>query len=920
MEGPVGLPVAILLALLLSAAFAWWLWREAHVLGRFNTILFWGLRTAATAVVLWMLLSPMRVVVETSSTRRTVIIATDISASMLTVDPAGTSDDFRWCLARSAAAADSGTTEVDSAIAALGMALQALHEARDGLQQHRQDRLIFDAMFTAQASIEHARRRLQWAMQILAESQASPRLIDMAERLVKSFDGPEFEAFSQVTAAIRKNRTPTERGWQESIPDLEHHVVRIRSSAQELGRQLVDVETRQLAGRDPSLIAATRNANRLERVTSSLESLQTSSLQSIATRADVRFAAFDRTFQWQSRLTAANQQRPAADQTTGGGTDLNRVFESLQRERQQQPVAAVFLLTDVAHNEGTANPRDRAAALGDTPVYVVPVGNTKHVRDVVLRSIFAPTVAMRNDDIVIEASLQAYDCQGEVCMIELLQDGKRIDHREISLESDFASRTVRFERHVPTLGTEQFTVAISPIEGELSTDNNQRDFEINVTRSDVKILLADEFPRWEYRYLTQLFRRDAKIECDELLFRPRMVATGRRESTKAFPTSIDEWDHYDIVIMGDVPAEHLPIEAQESLAAYLRQRGGTLVMIAGSDSMPHAYQSQPLMELLPVSPIDDAAAAKKGPFEFRLTPDGRDHQALMIGETEQENKVAWDLVNRNLPIPMISTWRRPRATARTLIAAVPHETTAGDEESRSAFLCWQSVGRGKIIYLAGPETYRLRFLRGDRLHYRFWGQLLRWALAADLGAGTRSIRIRTDKSRYDSREAVQVTVRLTDSKGEPVEAEGVSAQLTGSDERTIPLTMDPQAPGEFRGELRSLPAGDYRIEPIGAAIDALQNESTQEPAFATLIVRNEPSTELTETRCDRALAQQIADATGGQVVPPTAMAELLSLTNLEPIVSTRIEQRPLWVRWTFLWIVFGCLAIEWVVRKKLGLS
>ena len=26
-------------------------------------------------------------------------------------------------------------------------------------------------------------------------------------------------------------------------------------------------------------------------------------------------------------------------------------------------------------------------------------------------------------------------------------------------------------------------------------------------------------------------------------------------------------------------------------------------------------------------------------------------------------------------------------------------------------------------------------MRGDRLHYRFWGQLVRWAIAADLAAG-----------------------------------------------------------------------------------------------------------------------------------------------------------------------------------------
>ncbi|HEY2251934.1 MAG TPA: hypothetical protein VGH74_12770, partial [Planctomycetaceae bacterium] len=682
----------------------------------------------------------------------------------------------------------------------------------------------------------------------------------------------------------------------------------------------------QLIRDDPNFMAGVQNASRLDRVAASVAALH-DSLAAIREKADVRYAVFDQTVHGVTGQPSPPQAPGAAvskrdNSVVAAGTDLTAVFDALLRERQQQPFAAVILLSDAAHNQSAGrNPREVAATLTDTPTYVVPIGNTRHVRDVRLQSVFAPTVAMRNDDIIIEASLQAFECEGEVCVVRLLQDGKAVDQREVVLDSGFASRTVRFERQVPTLGTEHFRIAIEPLERELSAENNDRDFEVNVTRSDIKILLADEFPRWEYRYLTQLFRRDDKIQCDELLFRPRVIATGRREASKSFPVTVDDWDQYDVVLLGDVPSEHLPVAAQESLVTYLAQRGGTLVMIAGHDAMPHAYQNQPLAEILPVAPVDGTAAAGASGFEFRIAAEGRAHPALMIGETEEENAVAWDLVNRHLSLPTISPWRRPLAAARTLIAAAPHGSTKADDETSSAFLCWQPVGRGRIVYLAGPDTYRLRFLRGDRLHYRFWGQLLRWAIAADLAAGSKYVRVRTDKSRYETREAIQVTVRLANAAGEPLVAADVSARMTSdNDARTVPLVLDPQVPGEYRAEVSSLPAGQYRIEPVGAAVDSLQRENQQEPAFADLTVHEELSTELTETRCDRALAQQIADITGGQVVPPTAISEVLALTNLEPIVSTKVEQRPLWVQWKYLWIVFGCLQLEWIVRKRLGLS
>jgi hypothetical protein len=69
-----------------------------------------------------------------------------------------------------------------------------------------------------------------------------------------------------------------------------------------------------------------------------------------------------------------------------------------------------------------------------------------------------------------------------------------------------------------------------------------------------------------------------------------------------------------------------------------------------------------------------------------------------------------------------------------------------------------------------------------------------------------------------------------------------------------------------------------------------------------------------------ALANQIAEATGGQVLPPTAVEEIVALTNLKPEITETIETQPIWVRWKFLWLVFACLQTEWIIRKWKGLS
>jgi hypothetical protein len=412
------------------------------------------------------------------------------------------------------------------------------------------------------------------------------------------------------------------------------------------------------------------------------------------------------------------------------------------------------------------------------------------------------------------------------------------------------------------------------------------------------------------------------------LFRPRLLATGRRTETKTFPITADEWGQYDVVLLGDVSSQNLPVPAQQSLVTFVRERGGTLVLIAGDESMPQGYTHQPLEQLLPVGKVNEGS--DPGSFDgysFHVTQEGWQHHALMIADTQDTSRIAWDFINRNSPIYTISAYRQARSTAHTLITAIPRSSAGTELDSgQNSLLCWQPVGRGRVVYLASPETYRLRFLRGDRLHYRFWGQLLRWAIASDLAAGTQLVSIRTDRPDYRLGDRVEVVVRLRDEAGNAVggaDAQAIAVAENGS-RMAIPLQADESEPGRYLGSFNRLPTGIYRVEPAGSSVDRLLATSNEEygaPAVTTsFTVRPLPNRELLDTRSDRALAQQIADATGGQMLPPTAVGEVLALTNSDPIVTESTQAIPLWVQWKFLWIVFGCLFSEWAMRKQMGLS
>ena len=411
MEGPIGLSMAVVAGVILLLGFGWSLWHERRILGQRHTILFWVLRGVALGTVLWMLLAPENIRVETSTTRKAVAVVTDVSGSMLTIDPAGTSDELRWAAALPAGRDYSVTRAADKSIAAVGIAVQYLLNASVAINQRKPESEVVESTSATNRALQRVLKHLEM---VHRESASASRAKTLAGKLIKTLDGSEFESFARLCEALQKGRTPAQKGWRESLPDLEHRLASLRRSLHELARLVAEDEGKLLAKNNPSLLASVRKSQRIERVAGFVGGLYQSVLTTVQDRADVRLSSFD-----QSVTLLTDQKSPESSlrrfsirdkEVTGSalGTNITGVLEQLNLDRQDQPLAAVFVLSDVAHNQmDQTNPREVAATLSNTPVYVVPIGNTQYVRDVLLQSVYVPAVAMRNDDIVIEARVQA---------------------------------------------------------------------------------------------------------------------------------------------------------------------------------------------------------------------------------------------------------------------------------------------------------------------------------------------------------------------------------------------------------------------------------------------------------------------------------------------------------------------------------
>jgi len=925
-EGALGVSTAVAVALLLAAVTAWTIWRSRETLGAGWSIAFWALRMIALGVALWMVVGPVQENIQRSTIPQSITILSDASQSMETIDAADPTAALRWHLAISQQGeqSDKSLAYCDRAGVAIGVAKRSCEQAIQELEDHRPVRQIRRSIEEANIAVERA---IEHCAQI--EKELGSGQDDLHERIARvetQLTGPIVESLNSLHGALNAS-------GDAALDEIEVSLQTLNESIQGVDRRLerlADDMAARLADQQGVVSAETDELTRRQRAGRTLDMLEKSVLAELSEEVRINRYQFDERLQPVATGVAWNDAADFAPESDGGaagarGTNLTEVLKQLAKNRTSDSTRLAVLFSDGHHNDinGPA-PQEVANDLADLPVYVVPVGNAGTVRDIRLHRVEAPATIIENDSGVIDAIVTAFDCDGRTAEVLLRQNGKEIDRQTVEFVGDRIDRRVQFRVSADEVGWQEYELVVDPVDEEVSEANNVAQISWEVVRDKLRVLLADGIPQWEYRYLQQLFRRDSHIEFDELLFYPKLRATGALATKRRLPQSVEDWAIYDVVILGDIGPQQFSRASQESLAEFVRQGHGHAIIIAGQDQMPSRFAGQPLVDLLPVEDVNSGRLADS--YGVVMTDEGRLNNALAIEDSTAASEATWSKAFQKKPIYRLSTYCRPKSTARTLLRAVPTtDAVVVDEktarEDQRAFLCWHQVGGGRVVYLAAPQTWALRYRRGDRPHHRFWGQLLRWVTTSEIGSGTERLRLATDQTRYHMNEPIEVTAWLKDETGRPLAGQSLQAKvrLLEKEISAVELESDPNVAGRYFASIRNLSPGAYEIVAGGSAVEKLLKSEELLAVRRLVTIEASGNIEMQDTRCNRPLLEQLAKMTGGQVVPPTAIDEVLMLASLSPEVTETIQRTPLWNRWQNLWIVLGCLSVEWIVRKRKGL-
>ena len=644
-------------------------------------------------------------------------------------------------------------------------------------------------------------------------------------------------------------------------------------------------------------------------------------------------------------------------------TDLAGAIAQVSSEMSGRQLAGIVVLTDGRHN-GPAAAEPSAAQLGlaRVPICSVLMAPSRPPRDAAVLAIDAPQTVVEGDKLLVQVELKLDGLAGRTVEVALMDGWRKAASRAVRVPDNAESYRPRVLLADEPAGEalRSYMVRIAPQDGEAFADNNNRPLTVNITRRQTRLLIIDDRPRWEFRYLRNMFDgRDRNVMLQYVLLHPDSIAdspprpavyasaarpAGQAEAT-ALPASADEWMKFDVIVLGDVPPGAMKPWQLDTLRRFVTDRGAALVVIAGANFMPHAYARTPLEEILPVrfaasdKPVNGSLPAG---LRIAATAEGREHPVMFQKVQPQDNDAVW------ASLPPIY-WRHPSLVAKegaTVLAyAEPlirpsflrgPTTEESDNEplqrqrdaQRLAFqrenplIVVHNVAAGRVMALCFDSTWRMRYRAGDTYHHRFWGQVMRWATTDKLAGGTDHVQLGADRTRYEPTQAVRVRARIVRADLSPVLSQDVAVKLYRGQELVMRRRMEyqPSSAGMYEAALGVLASGKYRVEleaPEAGPILAMDKVSAVSAEFAVDPVG---SAEELELSADTALLGRMASLSGGVVLQPDEADQLIDA--LGPRSLTRRQRRELrvWDSWALLALIIAAVSAEWIIRKRAGLT
>jgi uncharacterized membrane protein len=649
--------------------------------------------------------------------------------------------------------------------------------------------------------------------------------------------------------------------------------------------------------------------SRLDLVKAKLAAGQAPLIQSLDRDYDLRLYRFGATME--PIAPAALAELMAKDHGT-------RLVETLQAVAKDASVQSGIVVFSDGITNGERQTLDGLPPF-PVPVFTVGLGEVEGFIDLRIAEIKAPEFAFRGREIKLDLTVRASGLKGKTVPLYFNRGRNLITSRSVAIDDDPFEHKLTLSFTPSELGTHSFSLNLPVQPGEQISQNNHKEFKIDVQRDKLRVLTLSGAPSWNYRFLRMALKQDPLIDLVSFVFlrtpTDSVDVPDSRLSLIPFPIDdifLDELKNFDVVVLDDFSHRSYfnPVYL-ERVRDFVRDGGGLAMFggVRGFDS--GGYGESALKEALPVGLDGKGTYQNGGNLRPALTAAGKAHPITRLLPDPRSNEEAWG------KMPPLTAYNQVRAArGETLV------TASGDGAGALPLLTVGRFGKGRTLALMSDEAWRWNFIAaGNREtpqnHLKLIRQSVRW-LAQE--PSFEQVQIRPiPLSKPGEKTAIKLRVLKDDFT--PAPQASVQLRILGPDgEPTISAASAQGEDGEFVGEYTPVKEGAYRVE--AEATLAGKTLGKDRAGFSVAY----PYGEADDGRPRVDLLKQIAQTSQGEYFSindwnETSLEKIAA--KLEKHAPTSITEQRQTKLWSTLWpfaMILAFLSVEWWMRRKWGLT
>lgn len=444
-------------------------------------------------------------------------------------------------------------------------------------------------------------------------------------------------------------------------------------------------------------------------------------------------------------------------------------------------------------------------------------------------------------------------------------------------------------------GKNVIELAVGPLAGEISEQNNRAAVVTEGVRDRLRVLLVSGEPHPGERTWRNLLKADASVDLVHFtILRPPEKQDGtpiKELSLIAFPTRelfVDKLDQFDLIIFDRYQSRGvLPLVYLANIVDYVNN-GGAVLIAAGPDyASPLSLYRTPLAEILPAIPTGNVTT---GPFRPKLTKEGLRHpvtSSLAANNLDEDGEPRW------------GRW------FRLIDAEVRDGTTVMEGPDGKPLMLLSRKDKGRVALLLSDQAWLwARGFEGGGPQSELLRRFAHWLMKEP------ELEEEALSARQEQRRLV-IERRTMEDKPAPV-------TVTEPSGRKRPVELKETAPGRFEARIEVGEAGIHRLDDgklsAAAAVGSPDPRETSE--LHATDAKLKPAVE--ETRGGVAWLAEAADAPADvprfvKVKPGRAMAGSgwLGLKSNGAYTVRAIEELPLFGTLISLALLLGLLSAMW---------